>query len=274
MPHRSFLPPLIPCTAGSATSFRWIRAKEGIEVRIWDSKEPALRGKTESLLAEHVTNRSKAPPANTSEQSTAAPPMPTPTPTQTPVPTPTSVPTPTLTPTATPAPTPTPTPRPTQFHTHSEKVDDQYSYSIEVPRNWSLVSRAGTESVFRNSAGTAGLEVDVWELTPDSPNTLDQERLEELLRRARRALDTGVPNPYERKSTGPAGPGIKDDLWFAMRSEYLLRERVDECVRDTAEITAPSNSYTYGIRITSWICEENLTVRQQEDREHMLKSFK
>ena len=33
MPHRSFLPPLIPCTASSVTSFRWIRVKDRAQPR-------------------------------------------------------------------------------------------------------------------------------------------------------------------------------------------------------------------------------------------------
>ena len=91
--------------------------------------------------------------------------------------------------------------------------------------------------------------------------------------RARSALTAGVPDPYQWKSTGRAGPGVTDKLWYATQSEYLLRETTSDCVQDTVEIIAPSNSFSHAIQITAWICKKNLNVHQSEDREKMLESF-
>ena len=208
-------------------------------------------------------------PAPTPTPVPTATPIPTPAPTATPVPKPTSTPRPR----ATPTPVPTPTPGPTQFRLYNKKVNDQYSYSLEVPRSWSLVHQSSTDSVFRNSNGTAGIEVHIFSITRGDVGTLLQDRLNGLLGRARNALDAGVPDPFNMRITGQPGPGITDALWFARRSEYSWQETPDACLQDVAEVIAPSNSHSHAVRLTAWVCEKDLGNQQKKEREMVLESF-
>ena len=203
-----------------------------------------------------------------------ATPIPTPTPTPTPVPTATPVPTPTPTPapTVTPAPTPTPTRRPTQFRTHSKAINNIYSYSIQVPHDWILVSQSSIQLVFRNSTGTAGVEVHLQERPGNDHPSESHNR--ELLARARALHAAGAPIPFDQRLTEPAGPNIK--LWNPVRFEYRQQETPNDCERNIIDVVGWSQFYPVipdSFLITAWNCKENLDPHQQTDRETILASF-
>ena len=48
----------------------------------------------------------------------------------------------------------------------------------------------------------------------------------------------------------------------------------DRCVRDIVEALTPYKSHTRGVRITDWVCQEDLDDQRREDREHMIRSFR
>ena len=165
--------------------------------------------------------------------------------------------------------TPTPAPRYVP-HTWGEDM-----LSMEVPWGWTGTS-GPRDFNFGNPEGTAGVQATVqpWGPTTDDWPDFIQGRLDELLAEARQALRSGVEDPYERKSYGPAGENITDSLPEAWRQEYLFRNRNSQCLRDVVEVLAPSRDHTRGIRVTAWVCQENLDARLQEEREHILGSFK
>ena len=145
--------------------------------------------------------------------------------------------------------------------------------SIEVPWGWVGTSGFRGDFTFGNPGRTAGVEarVELWEETRNGWTNFLQERLDKLLAEARQALRAGVDNPYKQKSSGPAGT---DNLPEAGRLEYLMQEQNDQCVRDIVEILAPSADHSRGVRVTAWVCQENLDDRRREDREHMLRNFR
>ena len=164
---------------------------------------------------------------------------------------------------------PTPTPMPRYFNWGQENL------TTEVP--WEWVGTASLwEFTFGNKEGTAGIEAipERWETGTNDHREFIQRRLDELLAKARQALRAGVTNPYDQKSSGPAGANVTDRFPGAWQTEYLMQETRKECIRDVVEILAPDRDHNRGIRITAWVCQESLDDRRREDREHMLRNFR
>ena len=163
----------------------------------------------------------------------------------------------------------TPTPMPRYFNWGQENL------TTEVPTEW--VGAAGIwEFTFGNKEGTAGIEAiaEPWETGTNDHREFIQRRLDELLAKARQALRAGVTNPYDQKSSGPAGDNVTDRFPDAWQTEYLMQETRNECIRDVVEILAPDRDHNRGVRITAWVCQESLDDRRREDREHMLRNFR
>ena len=89
-----------------------------------------------------------------------------------------------------------------------------------------------------------------------------------------------------RSTPRPGGQPIRDQvirpstavpprrLPGAWELEYLMQKGRDRCVRDIVEALTPYRSHTRGVRITDWVCQEDLDDQRREDREHMLRSFR
>ena len=183
--------------------------------------------------------------------------------------------------TQTPAPqpptqTPTRTPAPIPLNIHARTVD-QYSYSMEFPPGWTPEQKSDGYTTFLSPQGTAGAAIHIWITNSDDATNLYDllnERNKELLERIRTAAEKGDSAVFKMKPNRPPPAGVKKQLWQAWQMEYRWRESPEECIRDVVDIISPSNSYTHGVLISTWICEKDLDERAKNERQKMLTSFR
>ena len=173
-------------------------------------------------------------------------------------------------------PTPAPTPTPIPLNIHARTVD-QYSYSMEFPPGWTPEQKSDGYTTFLSPQGTAGAAIHIWIINSDDATNLYDllnERNKELLERIRTAAEKGDSAVFKMKPNRPPPAGVKKQLWQAWQMEYRWRESPNECIRDVVDIISPSNSYTHGVLISTWICEKDLDEQAKNERQKMLTSFR
>ena len=174
-------------------------------------------------------------------------------------------------PTAIPTPAPTPTPIPLNIH---DRTVYQYSYSMGFPPGWTSEQESDGYTTFLSARGTAGAAIHIWIINSDDVTNLPRERNDELLERIRTAAGKGDSAIFKMKPNRPPPADVKEQLWQAWQMEYRWRESPDECIRDVIDIISPSNWYTHGVLISTWICEKDLDERAKNERQKMLTSFR
>ena len=170
-------------------------------------------------------------------------------------------------------PTPALTPTPIPLNIHARTVD-QYSYSMGFPPGWTPEKESDGYTTFLSARGTAGAAIHIWTINSDDTTNLHKERNEELLERIRTAAERGDSAIFKMKPKRPPPAAVTEQLWQAWQMEYRWRESPDECIRDVVDIISPSNWYTHGVLISTWICEKDLDERAKNERQKMLTSFR
>ena len=129
-------------------------------------------------------------------------------------------------------------------------------------------------AVFLSPEGTAGAEVRIQELGESNAADLIQQRMDDLLARARTTSRRGDSEVFQVKPNRPPASAVTDQLWQAWQLEYIWHEFASECPRDVVDIIAPSNRHTHEVLITAWICVDDLNNQAEAERQKILSSFR
>ena len=144
----------------------------------------------------------------------------------------------------------------------------------QVRTLWTPVLESEGHAVFLNPDGTAGAELRIRKLGKSNTAELIQQRMEELLKRAREAPRRGDSEIFSMKPNSPPASPITEQLWQAWQMEYRWRESSDQCIRDVVDVISPSNRFTHSVLISAWVCEQDLDGPSETQRQEILSSFR